>query len=120
MHNWKYGAFLKVLRLNRVHPHRSPQTNPKLTPRNLTVKTKQSLTILAAATPGPAHAFDAPALFLGALWLPYRRARAGLRAAVAAAAEAVESGAAPPIAAVATPLPWLPRFFGHHSHRWGG
>ena len=58
------------------------------------------LTILAAAMAGPAHVFDAPALFLGALWLPYRRARADLRAAVAAAAEAVESGAAPPIAAV--------------------
>eukprot|EP00887_Chlorella_sp_A99_P004143 scaffold23.g4143.t1 len=43
-----------------------------------------SLTALAAANPR-IHAFDAPAAFLGALWLPYRRDPAQLEAAIAAA-----------------------------------
>ncbi|PSC67536.1 ABC transporter (ISS) [Micractinium conductrix] len=43
-----------------------------------------ALTPLAAANPA-IHAFDGPALFLGALWLPYRRDRSRLEAALAAA-----------------------------------
>lgn len=43
-----------------------------------------ALTPLAAASP-LIHVFDAPARFLGALWLPYRRDRGETEAAVAAA-----------------------------------
>ncbi|PRW45242.1 ABC transporter (ISS) isoform C [Chlorella sorokiniana] len=45
-----------------------------------------ALTPLAAANPA-IHAFDGPALFLDALWLPYRRDPAALEAALAAASE---------------------------------
>ena len=43
------------------------------------------LTPLAAAAPHHIHVFDGPALFAGALWLPYRRNSDELIAAVAAA-----------------------------------
>jgi hypothetical protein len=53
-----------------------------------------ALTPLAAANP-LIHAFDGPAMFLNALWMPYRRNRAMLEAALAAAtAEAAAAAAA--------------------------
>ena len=45
---------------------------------------EHALTSIAVASP-LIHVFDAPTLFLDALWLPYRRDRRQLEAAVAAA-----------------------------------
>jgi hypothetical protein len=45
---------------------------------------QHSLTPLAEACPA-VHVFERPSQFLGALWLPYRRQRAELEAAVRAA-----------------------------------
>lgn len=45
---------------------------------------EHALTSLAVASP-LIHVFDAPTRFLGALWLPYRRDRGQLEAALAAA-----------------------------------
>lgn len=44
-----------------------------------------ALTPIAAACPELIHVFDAPACFLDALWLPYRRDHADLKAAIGAA-----------------------------------
>ena len=56
---------------------------------------EHSLTPLAAASPF-IHVFDKPALWRGALWLPYRRDEGLLRSALAAAAEQ----SSPPLRAV--------------------
>ena len=48
----------------------------------------EAVAAAAAAAGSPAHVFDRPALFLGALWLPYRRDPAELSAAIAEAARA--------------------------------
>lgn len=45
---------------------------------------EHSLTSIAVASP-LIHVFDEPTLFMNALWLPYRRDRSILEAAVAAA-----------------------------------
>jgi hypothetical protein len=47
---------------------------------------EHALTPLAAARPDAVHVFDEPALYAGALWLPYRRDARILAAALAAAA----------------------------------
>jgi hypothetical protein len=52
-----------------------------------------ALTPLAAANP-LIHAFDGPAMFLNALWMPYRRNRAMLEAALAAATAEAAAAAA--------------------------
>lgn len=51
----------------------------------------EAVAAAAAAAGSPAHVFERPALFLGALWLPYRRDPAELSAAIAEAAAAAES-----------------------------
>lgn len=48
----------------------------------------EAVAAAASAAGAPAHVFDRPALFLGALWLPYRRDPAELSAAIAEAARA--------------------------------
>ena len=45
---------------------------------------KHGLTPISAACPN-VHVFDQPTLFLGALWLPYRRDNQDIEAAVRAA-----------------------------------
>jgi len=52
----------------------------------------EAVAAAAAAAGSPAHVFDRPALFLGALWLPYRRDPAELSAAIAQAAAAEGGG----------------------------
>lgn len=55
----------------------------------------EAVAAAATAAGAPAHVFDRPAVFLGALWLPYRRDPAELSAAIAAAAsEASGTGGA--------------------------
>ena len=53
----------------------------------------EAVAAAASAAGAPAHVFDRPALFLGALWLPYRRDPAELSAAIAAAAAEGAGGA---------------------------
>lgn len=48
----------------------------------------EAVAAAASAAGSPTHVFDQPALFLGALWLPYRRDPAELSAAIAEAAAA--------------------------------
>jgi hypothetical protein len=48
--------------------------------------------LAAAAAASPAHVFTRPALWRGALWLPYRRREAELRGAIAAATGGGDGG----------------------------